>query len=155
MNETLRHLDDEQLLLSLYDAAAPEAAAHLGVCAECATRLHSLQARRSAWLAAPAPPADAARLRAQREAVYRAIEKDRRRPYWRAVQAGALACSVLLAVLLHQPAPPPVETAASQTISDQQLFNDLADMMNRDTPAAAEPLMALFEPHESQESQEP
>jgi anti-sigma factor RsiW len=155
MNEALRHLDDEHLLLSLYGAAAPETAAHLEGCAECAARLRNLEARRSAWLAAPAPPADAPRLRAQREAVYRAIEQDRRRPYWRALQAGVLACSVLLAVLLYRPAPPPVESAGNQAISDQQLYNDLAEMMNRDTPAAAEPLMALFAPQQSQESQQP
>jgi len=155
MNEALRHLDEEQLLLSLYGAAAPEAAAHLEGCADCAGRLRTLEARRSAWLAAPAPPADAARLRAQREAVYRAIGQARRRPYWRALQAGALAGSVLLAVLLYRPVPPPAESAGNHAISDQQLFSDLAEMMNRDTPAAAEPLMALFAPQQSQESQQP
>lgn len=155
MNDNLRHLDDEQILLSLYGAAEPDAAAHLGACPDCAARLRRLQARRSAWLAEPAPPADAARLRAQREAVYAAIGKQRARPYWRALQAGALACSVLAALLLYRPAPPPVETASQPVISDQQLFNDLADMMNRETPVAAEPLMALFAPQETEESQQP
>lgn len=155
MNDKFRHLDDEQLLLSLYGAAEPGAAAHLAACPDCAARLGGLKARRSAWLAAPAPPADAARLRAQREAVHAAIERKRARPYWRAIQAGALACSVLLAVLLYRPAPPPVETASQPVITDQQLFNDLADMMNRETPIAAEPLMALFAPQESEESQQP
>lgn len=155
MNDNLRHLDDEQLLLSLYGAGEPGAAAHLGACPDCAARFRGLQARRSAWLAAPAPPAGEARLRAQREAVYAAIERKRARPYWRAIQAGALACSVLAALLLYRPAPPPVETAGQPVITDQQLFNDLADMINRETPIAAEPLMALFAPQEPQESQQP
>jgi len=155
MNDKLRHLDDEQLLLSLYGAAAPEASAHLRACPDCAARLRGLEARRSAWLAAPAPPASTALLRAQREAVYAAIGKKRAQPYWRAIQAGALACSVLLGVLLYRPAPPPVQTASQPVITDQQLFNDLADMMNRETPIAAEPLMALFAPQQSEESQQP
>lgn len=155
MNDKAGHLDDEQLLLSLYDAAAPETTAHLGACPECAARLRRLQARRSAWLATPAPPVDPARLRAQRDAIYEAIEKKRARPYWRALQAGALACSVLLGVLLYRPAPPPVQTVRQPLVTDQELFNDLADMINRETPIAAEPLMALFTPQESQESQQP
>ncbi len=154
MNDKLRHLDDEQLLLSLYGAAGPEAA-HLGSCPECAARLRRLEARRAAWLAAPAPPPNAARLRDQRAAVYAAIGEKRNRPYWRLIQAGALACSVLAAVLLYRPAPAPVETASQPVITDQELFNDVADMMNRETPIAAEPLMALFAPQESQESQQP
>jgi hypothetical protein len=155
MNEKLGHLDDEQLLLALYGAAAPEAAAHLDACAECAAQLRRLQSRRLELAAAPLLPASDARLRAQREAVYQAIEKKRARPYWRALQAGALACSVLLAVLLYRPAPPPQETTAAHALTDQQLFNDLAEMINRDTPAAAEPLMALFVTEPSQEAQQP
>ncbi|GIU79104.1 MAG: hypothetical protein KatS3mg005_2342 [Bryobacteraceae bacterium] len=155
MNGTSRHLDDEQLLLALYGAAAPEAAAHAESCSECGARLRRLEARRLEWTAAPLPPAGDSRLRAQREAVYRAIESHRRRPVWQALQAGALACSVLLAVLLYRPAPPPQESGVAQAISDQQLFNDLAEMINRDTPAAAEPLMALFVAEEPQESQQP
>lgn len=154
MNGKFRHLDDEQLLLALYGAAAPEAAAHLDACADCAAQLRRLQARRLDLAVAPLPPASDPRLRAQREAVYQAIEKRRARPYWRALQAGALACSVLLAVLLYRPSPPP-ETAAAHALTDQQLFNDLAEMITRDTPAAAEPLMALFVAEESQEAQQP
>lgn len=155
MNNTIRHLDDEQLLLSLYGAAAPETAAHLGACPDCAVRLKRLEARRAELLASPAPPAGGERLRAQRTAIYEAIGKKRARPYWRAIQAGALACSVLLAVLLYRPAPPPVQTASQPVITDQELFSDLADMINRETPIAAEPLMALFTPQESEESQQP
>jgi hypothetical protein len=154
MNGKIRHLDNEQLLLALYGAAAPEAAAHLDACADCAAELRRLQARRVELAAAPLLPATDTRLRAQREAVYQAIERRRARPYWRALQAGALACSVLLAVLLYRPAPPP-ETTAAHAVSDQQLFDDLAEMINRDTPAAAEPLMALFAPQESQQEHQP
>lgn len=155
MNGKIRHLDNEQLLLALYGAAAPETAVHLDACADCAAELRRLQARRVELAAAPLLPATDTRLRAQREAVYQAIERRRARPYWRALQAGALACSVLLAVLLYRPAPPPPETTAAHAVSDQQLFDDLAEMINRDTPAAAEPLMALFVAEESQEAQQP
>jgi len=155
MNEKFRHLDDEQLLLALYGAAAPETAAHLDACADCSAQLRRLQARRVDLAAARLPSAGDERLRAQREAVYQAIERSRARPYWRAVQAGALACSILLAVLLYRPAPPPPETTAAHAVTDQQLFDDLAEMINRDTPAAAEPLMALFATEPSQEAQQP
>jgi anti-sigma factor RsiW len=155
MNEPLRHLDDEQMLLALYGAAAPETAQHLETCPQCTARFSELRARRAALLAAPAPPVDAARLRAQRDAIFQTIQAHRRQPVWRALQAGAVACSVLLAVLLSRPAPPPAATPELVVISDQQLFSEVAQMINRDTPAAAEPLMALFEPEPSEEAQQP
>lgn len=150
MSDALRHLDGEQLLLALYGAESGQASAHLGACPDCAARLRGLQARRAAWLAAPPPAAGPARLRAQREEVYRRIE-NRRRPVWRALQAGAVACALLLGVILYRPAAPPADVAGAQAISDQQLFDDLATMIARDTPAAAEPLLALFAPPEDSE----
>lgn len=101
---------------------------------------------------AAVPPADPARLRAQREAVWEAIGRSRRRPLWRALQAAAATCAVVVAVLLYRPAAPPPEMAAHPAITDQQLFDDLAAMISRETPAAAEPLMALFAAPEEKET---
>ncbi|MEJ5367334.1 MAG: hypothetical protein WHT08_03385 [Bryobacteraceae bacterium] len=152
MSEACRHLDDERLLIALYGAGKEEDSAHLQACPECAARLRRLEGRRAAWLSAPAPAPDASRLRAQREAVFRQIERSRR-PLWVAVRAGALACAILAAVLLQRPAAPPAEMAAAPALSDQQLFEDLATMIARDTPMAAEPLMALFTPQAEMEMQ--
>lgn len=152
MSETLRHLDDEQLLLAVYGLGGEQISAHLNACQECSVRLRRLEARRAAWLAAPAAAPDAGRLRAQREAIFQRIHR-KRRPVWVAVRAGALACAVLLAVLLQRPAAPPVESAVTQTLTDQELFDDLAAMIAWEAPMAAEPLMALFTPQEDTETQ--
>lgn len=152
MSEALRHLNEEQLLLALYGAAAEENAAHLNACPDCAAGLRRLEDRRAALMVAPGPAPDAARLRDQREAVFQRIERGRR-PWRVAVQAGALACAILLAVVLQRPAAPPVEVAGTAIQSDQLLFDDLAAMISRETPMAAEPLMALFTPREDLETQ--
>jgi anti-sigma factor RsiW len=145
MMEPLNHLDDEQLLLELYGAGAEAAHRHLQACPECGARLAHLKAQRARLMSGMAAP-DPAALRAQREAVWARIEKSRGRPAWRALQAGALACAVFAAVLLYRPATPPgPELArAGAEVSDAQLYEDLAAMLARETPAAAEPLLGLF-----------
>jgi|GEM_PF-3458940 len=145
MMEPLNHLDDEQLLLELYDAGAEDAHRHVQACPECASRLAHLKAQRARLLSGMAAP-DPAVLRAQRAAVWAQIEKRRRGPAWRALQGGALACAVCAAVLLYRPAQPPgPEMArAGAEFSDAQLYEDLAAMLARETPAAAEPLLGLF-----------
>ena len=152
MMEPLKHLDDEQLLLELYGAGTEDAHRHLQACAECASRLAHLKAQRARLSSGMAAP-DPAVLRRQREAVWAQIGKNRARPAWRALQAGALACAVFVAVLLYRPAQPPrPEMArAGAEVSDAQLYEDLATMLALETPAAAEPLLGLFAAPEENE----
>lgn len=147
MTQPMSHLDDERLLLLLYGAGSETDARHLDTCPACSARYAKLKARRVRLLSAQPAPPDAERMRAQRAAIWAAIGNGRRRPAWRAVQAGALACAVLMGVLLYRPAPQPASPPpAHETahLSDQQLFEDLAAMLARETPLAAEPLMELF-----------
>lgn len=147
MMQPLDHLDEERLLLQLYGAGDAADARHLDACPACSARFAELRARRVRLLSAQAAPPDAERMRAQRAAIWAAIGNGRRRPAWRAVQAGALACAVLMGVLLYRPAPQPASPPpAHETahLSDEQLFEDLAAMLARETPLAAEPLMGLF-----------
>jgi hypothetical protein len=148
MMEPMGHLDDERLLMELYGAGSETDQQHLDACSACAGRLTRLKAQRARLLAQKAVPPDAERLRVQRAAVWAEIGKSRRRPVWRALQAGTLAGAVFVAVLLYQPARPPAGTAPAQPevaqLADSQWFEDLATMAARETPVAAEPLMALF-----------
>lgn len=148
MMEPMGHLDEERLLMELYGAGSETDQRHLDACPACAGRLARLRAQRARLLAQTAVPPDAERLRAQRAAVWAEIGKSRRRPVWRALQAGAVAGTVLVAVLLYQPVRPSAGTAPAQPeltqLADSQWFEDLATMAARETPVAAEPLMALF-----------
>jgi anti-sigma factor RsiW len=147
MTTPFGHLDDERLLLQLYGAGEVADGRHLEACPVCAARFAELKARRTRLLSAPPAPLDAERLRAQRAAIWAAIGNGRRRPVWRAVQAGALACTVLVGILLYRPAPQPASPAPAPEaahLSDEQLYEDLAAMLARETPLAAETLMGLF-----------
>ncbi|MCS7043735.1 MAG: hypothetical protein NZR01_13190 [Bryobacteraceae bacterium] len=147
MTQPIDHLDDERLLLELYGAGSEADNRHLHACPACSARFAELKAQRARLLAAQPAPPDAGRLRAQRAAVWAQIGNGRRRPVWRALQAGALAGAVLAGVLLYRPAQPPSTPPAAHDVahlSDEQLFEDLATMLARETPLAAEPLMGLF-----------
>lgn len=147
MMQPIDHLDDERLLLELYGAGSEADSRHLEACPACSARFAQLKAKRAQLLARQPAPPDADRLRAQRSAIWTAIENGRRRPVWRALQAGALACAVMAGILLYRPAQPPAAPPAAHEVahlSDEQLFEDLASMLARETPLAAEPLMGLF-----------
>lgn len=142
-----RHLNEEELLLHLYGAAGEDAGRRVAECAECGARWRRLQAQRAALLQQAAQAESGAeRLRAQRLAVWRKVEGRRRAPFGRVLQAAAAACVLLAAVVLHRPGPDaePRQVAAAQSVSDAQLFEDLAAALAQDTPRAAEPLKALF-----------
>lgn len=144
------HWTDEELLSRLYGVGPEEAARaeHLSVCAECSARWRRLEESRGRILeSAQLAVVDDARLRAQRDAVWRRLEESRRPWIWRIVPAGATAALVLVAVLLNTPAPriEPADVASVHQISDEQLFNEIASMVNEEAPRAAKTIQGLFD----------
>jgi len=143
------HWTDDDLLLRLYGAdAAPQlSAAHLTECPACAARWEALASSRAAMLASsPMPDQFEQRLRAQRMAMWQRLERPSRSKVWRAVPAAATVFMMFVGIALHQPAPQPVpqQVASSSTISDEQLFSEIASVINQDAPRAADPMRALF-----------
>jgi hypothetical protein len=137
------HWSGEDLLDKLYGLEPRPAAHPLESCPECGARWQALLARRQAVLAVPAVPES--RLRAQRAAVFARLETVRRGWIWRAVPATAVALVLAAGVSLHAPRPtPPAREMADAGLSDAQLFSEIALLSQQETPAAAEPLRALF-----------
>ena len=154
--ENSRHWGDDELLDRLYGLAPAPGfdAAHLESCPVCADRWTALATSRAALLAA-APPATLAldaRLRVQRSAIWNRIERPVQHFLARLAPVAATALMIVVGVALHQvqPPAPPVQIAA---ISDDQLFSDIATVVSQETPAAAEPIRALFAATQSTEAQ--
>jgi anti-sigma factor RsiW len=145
-----RHWTDDELIAKLY-AVGPEEPArteHLATCAECAARWSAVESRRIQFVRnADSVVVDDARLRAQRDAVWRRLEEARRPRLWRLAPAGATAMLMLFALLLHTPTPTiePVQVASNQQISDEQLFSEIASMVNEVAPRVAAPIQGLFD----------
>jgi anti-sigma factor RsiW len=150
-----RHWTDEELIHRLYGVGPEESAreAHLRACPECSRRRQALeQSRADLVQSMQSVVADDARLRAQRDAVWRRLE-GARRPWrrsvlWtRVVPTGATALLLAFAVVLYRPTPQPApkQVAVVQQISDEELFNDIASIMKEDAPRAAKPIQGLFE----------
>lgn len=133
------------MLWKLYGAEQTNAEAelHLEECGECGERWRELASRRAAMLdAAEAIAVDDARLRRQRLAVWQRIERRRSLPLMRWAPAGAIAGVILAGVLLLTPGIKP--RAPQPRISDQQLFEDAAELSAPEAPAAAT-MQGLFE----------
>lgn len=144
-----RHWTDEDLLFRLYGAepSVDLSLSHFEECPQCAARWASLVSSRSSLLAAAASvPCAAERMRAQRAAVWSRVERPPRRGL-RALPAAATVCVLLLAVALQRPAPQPLPQRAAVAVSDEQLFSEIASVVNADEPRAVEPIRGLF--HES------
>lgn len=143
------HWTDEEMIGRLYGAGPEEVSrtSHLAECAECSARWRNLEGRRERFLEnAQSAVVDDARLRAQRDAVWRSVE-DSRRPWLRRMApAGATAMLMLAGLLLHTPAPrmEPTQVASVQ-ISDEQLFSEIASMASEEAPRAAQPIQGLFD----------
>jgi len=128
---------------------------HLDECPECAQEWAALAARRGSVLAAPARVSEE-QLRAQRQAIWARIEHPGRTMFWRAMPAAAMALLLFVGIALHQtpvPQPEPVEVAAVQTVSDAQLFTELASVVNQESPRAATPIQGLFAADAAKEAQ--
>jgi hypothetical protein len=157
MNNDNRHWTDNDLLDRLYglDPAPGLTPAHLDTCPGCGVRWQALENRRAA-VVAPAPPSPDVeqRLRAQRQTIFARIEHPRRALLWRAVPAGAAAFMLFAGIALHQPVPlTPRTEVAAVSVSDEQLFTEIASVVNRDTPRAADNIRGLFSESSSQEAQ--
>ncbi|MBI5282717.1 MAG: hypothetical protein HY858_13615 [Candidatus Solibacter usitatus] len=152
-----RHWNDDDLLDRVYglDPAPGLCLAHLDACPDCSARWQALELRRSAVTASqPLTPAAEQRLRNQRVAVFNRVERPRLAWIWRAVPAGAAAFLFFIGIALHRPAPqPPATQVASVTLTDEQLFAEIASVVNQDAPRAADPIRGLFAENSSKEAQ--
>jgi hypothetical protein len=146
------HWNDDALLDRLYglDPAPDLELSHFDRCADCLNRWNALQLRHAALTAEQAALGED-RLRAQRTAIWNRIEQSRRPLYWRAVPALSTALLLVAAVALHiprpgEPKPDRIEYTQLQPVkSDTEFFNEIASVVNADTPRAADPIRALFD----------
>lgn len=143
------HWTESGLMARLY-GLEPEAGHdldHLRACPQCGARWAALESGRRAVLATALVSSDAleARLRVQRQAVWSRIERPNRRLLWKLVPVTTTALMIFLGLELQQsklPAPPQQSIAQA---TDAQFFNEIASMVNQDTPLAADPLQGLFD----------
>jgi hypothetical protein len=147
-----RHWCDEELIGRMYGVGPEDSAllSHLEMCPQCASRRQELERRREAFVeSARMSLVDENLLRDQRVSMWRRLENARRPWAWRLAPAGATALLLLFALVLHKPAPQPepVEfaVAVQQQVSDEELFNEIASMLNETTPRAAKPMQGLFD----------
>ncbi|MGD0435155.1 MAG: hypothetical protein ABSB86_01735 [Bryobacteraceae bacterium] len=111
---------------------------HLNECPDCRQEMERLVRARQGITAQPQVSHEF--LAAQRRAIYRRLEE---RPHSRVAMRWVLSAAMLLVMLLgftiqrwRHP---------GQSISDEQLFSDLAAMDQRAEPAAIQPIHGLFQ----------
>ena len=130
------HWSDEELIHRMYGVGQEEEArvSHLQECQECSAKWLALEQRRGLFVESA-------------QTVTLRLEEARRPWLWRMAPAGATALLLLFALVLHRPAPQPVpqEIAAYQQISDEQLFSEIASMVDETAPRVAKPMQGLFE----------
>jgi len=151
------HWNESDLISQLYgvEPAAGLNVRHLNECPECAQAWAALLTRRGIVLTAPAQVSDE-QLRTQRQAIWARIEQPRRAMLWRAMPAAATALLLFVGVALHQAPRPqlePVEVASVQSVSDTQLFTELASVVNQESPRAADSIQGLFADDATTEAQ--
>jgi hypothetical protein len=149
-----RHWTDDELLDRLYGLHEESGLAleHLKHCAECETRWLGLQARRAAQTGSPSQVSEV-RMREQRAAIWRKIEAPERGLWWKAVPVMATALMLVVGVSLHRPDPAPAPAQVASVVSDAEFFNEVATMVNEDTPRAADPMRELFSETKAVEAQ--
>lgn len=156
MNARTQHWTDDDLLGRVYglDPAPGLALEHFDDCAECAERWQRLAGARAGVVASASSAACSdERLRAQRAEIWRRVERPVGRRILRAVPAAATCCVLLLAVALNRPAPQPLNHEVASAVSDEQLFAEIASVVNTDSPRAVEPIRGLFNEANSLEAQ--
>ncbi|QOY84971.1 hypothetical protein [Paludibaculum fermentans] len=143
------HWTESDLISRLYglDPAEGRSPAHLTECRDCSDHWQAVQARRRSVVEdAPASSEGLEeRLRAQRQAVWARIERPRRPLLWRMIPATATALMIFAGVAMHQAKPPVIPVQTASAVSDAQFFNEIASVVNQETPRAADPLQGLFD----------
>ncbi|MBI5084997.1 MAG: hypothetical protein HZB13_10430 [Acidobacteria bacterium] len=156
MNMNTRHWNDNDLLDLLYglDLAPDLSLAHFASCPECSARWQALELRRPS-VTEPLPLSNAAeqRLRAQRAAVLDRIGQPRTAWIRRAVPAGAAAFLFFIGIALHQPMPQPTPQVVAVNLTDEQLFAEIASVVDQDAPRATDPIRGLFSENSVKEAQ--
>jgi hypothetical protein len=145
----MKHWNDVELIARIYGVGPDgmEHVRHFDSCAECQAKLLAMSARRA--LTTVEPPIPDSRLRAQREQIYRRLESGLSWRVWlRPVSAAACVAVLVAGWALHRPVPIAVpeasSPAATATISDEQLFTEIASVVNEQEPRAASPIRGLF-----------
>jgi hypothetical protein len=152
-NQTGRHWSRDEMVSHLYglDPAGELNPAHLESCESCHAAWAGMQARRQESVSGTAVSEDL--LRRQRRAVFARIERPRRpSPLWGLVPA-AMTALLLVGVSFQSPRPAVYTQTAAITASDRELFNELSELMQEDTPRAAAPIRALFVEQIDEEAQ--
>ncbi|WP_321474293.1 hypothetical protein [uncultured Paludibaculum sp.] len=143
------HWTESDLIGRLYGVEPEEGRSerHLAECPECGNRWTALQANRRSVLAESPAPSEALeeRLRLQRQAVWARIEQPRARLLWKMIPVTATAFMIFVGLALHQTKQPVAPSQLSAQASDAQFFNEMASVVNQETPRAADPLQGLFE----------
>ncbi|MBE0657925.1 MAG: hypothetical protein IH602_09560 [Bryobacteraceae bacterium] len=143
-NQTGRHWSRDEMVSHLYglDPAEGLKPEHLESCELCHSAWLAMNERRRDSLSGMAVSEDL--LRRQRRAVFARIEKPRRpAPLWGLVPA-AMTALLLVGVSFQSREPVEHIQTAAITASDRELFNELSELMQEDTPRAAAPIRALF-----------
>ncbi|MBN9661898.1 MAG: hypothetical protein J0H49_27125 [Acidobacteria bacterium] len=148
-NQNSPHWSESDLISRLYglEPAENRSAGHLAECGACAERWQALQLRRRSVVEMAPGTSDRLeeRLRAQRQAVWARIEHPRQNLIWRMLPAAATALMIFAGVALHQTKPPAAPVQQASAVSDAQFFNEIASVVNQETPRAADPLQGLFD----------
>jgi hypothetical protein len=143
-NQMGRHWSRDEMVSHLYglDPADGLNPTHLDSCVSCNAAWTGIQERRRESISSAGVSENL--LRMQRKAIFARIDRPRRpAPLWGLVPA-AMTALLLIGVSLQSPKPAENPQTAAITASDRELFNELSEMMERDTPLAAAPIRALF-----------
>lgn len=143
---TGKHWNENDLLDAIYGAGRTDG--HLEDCAECRAKWAELRAKRAGMLAARAEAAELiphAFLAAQRRSIYHRLgERVRHWTSVRLASAAAVLAMLVIGVFLYRPEAL-VRVGGPGGVSDAQLVNEVASMVDSPLPPSIEPVRNLFE----------
>ena len=133
-----KHWSDEEILAGLYGAGPVDG--HPNECADCRRRWEWM-GRRQEGLRLAEPDLSEAFLAFQRRAIMARTEGSSRSSGLQVVPWVAAVVLLLLAILVHRPAP---KLQPTPEVSDAQLFEDVFSIVSSSEPRAVEPVRSLF-----------